>query len=71
MATSFETATQYERDLRSANKDFKRTRDSSAKWSNGARPLHGCQLDCATMEAAGGSDSQRAKTRPRHRNSEM
>ncbi len=34
-------AAQFERDLRSANKEWKRTKDSSAKWSHGSRHLYG------------------------------
>ncbi len=71
MAISFETSTQFERDLRSAHKEYKRTKDSSAKWSKGARPLHGCQLDLATLEVVGGSDDQRVKARPRQKESEV
>ncbi len=70
MATSFENPVQFERDLRSAHKDFKRSRDFTAKWSNGARPLHGCRIDSATLEASGGTEEQRAKTRPRQKLSE-
>lgn len=65
-----ETPAQYERDLRSANKQWKRGKDASAKWSHGARPLHGCRVDWATMEASGGSEAQRAKARPRRKISE-
>ncbi|AEO55378.1 hypothetical protein MYCTH_2299139 [Thermothelomyces thermophilus ATCC 42464] len=32
---------QYERDLRSASKEWRRTKESSVKWSQGSRPLAG------------------------------
>jgi len=32
---------QYERDLRSANKEWRRTKDSAAKWAHGSRHLAG------------------------------
>ncbi len=70
MAAVSEAPAQFERDLRSAGKDGKRTKDSHAKWSNGARPLPGCRLDLISLEASGGSDSQRAKVRPRHKASD-
>ncbi|KAJ0320435.1 hypothetical protein COL5a_009792 [Colletotrichum fioriniae] len=70
MTASIESPAQFERDLRSANQDFKRSKDSRSKWSNGARPLAGCHLDWYTLEAVGGTEQQRAMTRPRVRNSE-
>ncbi|OHF03374.1 hypothetical protein CORC01_01427 [Colletotrichum orchidophilum] len=70
MAASIESPTQFERDLRSANQEFKRSKDSRSKWSNGARPLAGCHLDWNTMEAVGGSEHQRGMARPRVKNSE-
>ncbi len=70
MAAGSESPAQFERDLRSASKDFKRNKDSRAKWSNGARPLHGCKLHLITLEATGGSDAQRAKSRPRQKPSD-
>ncbi|OLN95646.1 hypothetical protein CCHL11_04821 [Colletotrichum chlorophyti] len=71
MAVQTESPAQFERDLRSAHRDFKRDKDSRSKWSNGARPLAGCRLDYVTMEAIGGSEEQCAKTRPRGRQSEF
>ena len=38
-------APQFERDLRSANKEWKRTKDSSVKWSHGSRHLYGIRRD--------------------------
>ncbi|CCF45224.1 hypothetical protein CH063_03545 [Colletotrichum higginsianum] len=70
MAAAIESQVQFERDLRSAHQDYKRTKDSQSKWSNGARPLAGCRLDWTTLEAVGGTEQQRAKTRPRGKNSE-
>ncbi|KAF6789357.1 hypothetical protein CSOJ01_14811 [Colletotrichum sojae] len=61
---------QYERDLRSAHQDYKRDKDSQSKWANGARPSAGCLLDWASLEAVGGTEQQRAKTRPRGKSSE-
>jgi hypothetical protein len=66
MAASFETPAQFERDLRSANHGFKRTKDSSAKWSYGARPLPGIGLDW-DYEPVGGSEGQRSSTKARPR----
>ncbi|KAK0629969.1 hypothetical protein B0T17DRAFT_506481 [Bombardia bombarda] len=63
MAASFES-TQFERDLRSANKEWKRTKDSSAKWSHGSRPLSGVRLNMITGEPLNGTPSQHAKARP-------
>lgn len=54
-----------QRDLRSAQRDSKRFRDSNTKWSYGARPSVGCKIDWNTLEAVGGSESQRTKMRPR------
>lgn len=65
MAATFENPAQFERDVRSANLEWKRTKDSSTKWSFGARPGAGCAVDYSTLEATGGSESQRAKSRPR------
>lgn len=41
MATSLDSSVQYERDLRSSHKEWKRTKDSSTKWASGARDLPG------------------------------
>ncbi|KAL1868970.1 hypothetical protein VTK73DRAFT_3431 [Phialemonium thermophilum] len=66
-----ETPVQYERDLRSASKEWKRSKDSTTKWSFGSRPLSGCHLDLSTYETVGGSESQRAKSRPRGKASDV
>lgn len=64
MATLFETPMQSERDLRSARKEWKRSKDSTSKWGFGARPSSGCHLNLATYEIEGGSEEQRTKIRP-------
>lgn len=64
MSTTFEGPTMYERDMRSANKEWRRSKNGSTKWAFGARPLAGCKLDLTTLEPATGSESQRAKVRP-------
>lgn len=68
---AFETPAQYERDIRSGQKEWKRTKDSSAKWSHGHKPATGCRLDGVTLEAVGGTEEQRSKSRPRKKYSEM
>ena len=62
MATVFEAPAQYERDLRSANKEWKRGKDFNTKWSNGARPLANTRYDLDLDEDA--------KVRPRRKVSE-
>jgi hypothetical protein len=64
MTTLFETPMQSERDLRSAHKERKRSKDSTAKWTFGARPSGGCHLNLTTYETEGGSEAQRSKMRP-------
>jgi hypothetical protein len=59
------------RDLRSADLDSKRFRDSQSKWSHGKRPSAGCKFDWWTLEAVGGSESQRAAARPRPKESDI
>lgn len=72
MPAAFETPAQYDRDLRSANKEWKRSKDSTSKWSFGSRPLTGCHLDWSTGEVWGGNDdSHRAKARPRGKASDQ
>ncbi|KAF9869227.1 hypothetical protein CkaCkLH20_13298 [Colletotrichum karsti] len=71
MAATTDSQPQFERDLRSAHQDYKRDKDSQSKWSNGARPLVGCRIDWANLEAVGGTEHQRAKSRPRVKNSEI
>jgi hypothetical protein len=65
-----------QRDIRSAAKEFKRARDTSAKWSNGTRPSAGVTITtwasaspgmCSVEEPEvimGGSAGQREKVRP-------
>ncbi|KAK3940657.1 hypothetical protein QBC46DRAFT_121922 [Diplogelasinospora grovesii] len=61
------TNAQYERDLRSASKERKRSKDSATKWRRGSRPSGGVQSNWITGELISGSD---AKTRPKKRKSE-
>jgi hypothetical protein len=44
MAASVESP-QFERDLRSARKEWKRTKDSAVKWSHGRRHLAGIRVN--------------------------
>ncbi len=67
MATSVESSAQFERDLRSANKEWKRSKDSSAKWSHGHRPSAGVRLDLYSRQPISGSETQQAKSRPQKR----
>lgn len=39
-ATTFESPAHFERDLRSANKEWKRGKDANVKWSYGATSPH-------------------------------
>lgn len=55
---------QSERDLRSASKEFKRSKDAMARWRYGTKPANGCHLNLTTYEAEGGSGEQRSKVRP-------
>ena len=59
MATSLET-----RDLRSANKEWKRNKDSTTKWSYGQRALAGVGVDSISGEFLTGTPAQHAKFRP-------
>lgn len=68
MATTVESPIQYDRDLRGANKEWKRTKDSSAKWSCGSRPSGGVWT--RGEHYVTGSESQQAKSRPRKRQSD-
>jgi hypothetical protein len=70
MATLFEIPMQSERDLRSANKEFKRSKDATARWRYGGKPASGCHLNLTTNETEGGSEEQRSKVRPMGRFSE-
>lgn len=55
-----------ERDLRSARKEWKRTKDSNVKWSNGSRHMPGVRLDIYGDIAKGfnASANQVTKQRP-------
>lgn len=66
------TSPQYERDLRSANKEWKRTKDSSVKWSHGSRHLHGIKShDSGGFEnGANAPECMFTKSRPNKRPSE-
>ncbi|KAK0718253.1 hypothetical protein B0T26DRAFT_597963, partial [Lasiosphaeria miniovina] len=64
MATAFESPAQYERDLRSANRPYKRTKDSSAKWHYGKQETSGVRVDQVTGEFLSGNPGQHAKVRP-------
>jgi hypothetical protein len=60
----FETPAQYDRDLRGANRDFKRHKDSTRKWRLGEAPSAGVRWDWITNGPVGGSESQQRKVRP-------
>lgn len=66
MATMNETPAQFERDLRSANKEWKRSKDSSSKWTHGAKPLRGVWNLSATD-----SEGESVKNRPMGKFSEQ
>ncbi|KAL2126223.1 hypothetical protein VTI74DRAFT_7098 [Chaetomium olivicolor] len=57
MVTSLET-----RDLRSARKEWKRTKDSNSKWSHGVRPLSGVRFNINGEVT--GTAQQQAGVRP-------
>jgi len=61
MAASFETSFQHERDLRGANMDFKRSKDSSVKWSYGQRFGAGVLCDNDTMLPLNGGNSDKIR----------
>jgi hypothetical protein len=60
-----DSSTQYERDLRSAGKAYKREKKAHAKWAFGARPLPG--ITDSFGEIKGGDELSRAKARPERR----
>ncbi|KAK3488106.1 uncharacterized protein B0T23DRAFT_222203 [Neurospora hispaniola] len=65
MATSLESSVQYERDLRSSHKEWKRSKDSSTKWASGTRELPGVKKNWMTGELLGsGHPNQLIKSRP-------
>ncbi|KAK5651540.1 hypothetical protein OQA88_11905 [Cercophora sp. LCS_1] len=65
MATTTDSP-QFDRDLRSANQEWKRGKDSSSKWSRGTVPSAGVQVNGMGMPVTG-SESQQLHVRPRTR----
>ncbi|KAK3292341.1 uncharacterized protein B0H64DRAFT_445280 [Chaetomium fimeti] len=66
-------STQYERDLRSANKEWRRGKDSNVKWAHGSRYLAGIDrnsCDDTFRTGATAPDHMFAKCRPNKRPSE-
>ncbi|KAK3688180.1 hypothetical protein B0T22DRAFT_147520 [Podospora appendiculata] len=61
---AIEAPAQYERDFRSANKEWKRTKDSSSKWAHGSRASPGVYMNMITGEGLTGNEGQHAKSRP-------
>jgi len=64
-------AAQFDRDLRSANKEWRRTKDSTVKWSHGARHLHGVRCDIHGEPINSVPESLLSKSRPSKRPSEL
>jgi hypothetical protein len=64
---AMDTSTQYERDLRSAGKAYKREKKAHAKWAHGTRPMPGITANLVTGEVTGGNAAARTKTRPEKR----
>ena len=60
----YETPAQHERDLRSANKDWKRSKDASTKWALGGDVMPGVQLNHAGEVANNATEAQLAHVRP-------
>jgi hypothetical protein len=71
MAASVETS-QYERDLRSARKEWKRTKDSAVKWSRGSRHLAGIRYNIQgdLVDGVAAPTCQLSKFRPEKKFSE-
>ncbi|KAH8889638.1 hypothetical protein GQ53DRAFT_187166 [Thozetella sp. PMI_491] len=63
---AYETPAQYERDLRSANVDSKRRKDSSAKWAWGQIPVPGVQWSATGQVVNNATEAQLAHSRPSH-----
>ena len=63
-------AAHFERDLRSANKEWKRTKDSTTKWSHGSRHLYGIRKS-VYGEVIDEDLERSTKSRPEKRPSEM
>ena len=64
-AAAFETPAQYERDFRSANKEWKRDKDASTKWALGRDPMPGVKLDWNGEVFNNATEAQLAHYRPR------
>ncbi|OIW32490.1 hypothetical protein CONLIGDRAFT_271645 [Coniochaeta ligniaria NRRL 30616] len=60
----FDSPAQYERDLRGANQEWKRHKDSTRKWRLGEAPSAGVSWDWITNTPTGGSEAQQKKVRP-------
>lgn len=59
-----DSPTQYERDLRGANQEWKRYKDSARKWRLGEVPSPGVSFDLVTNKFTSGSEAQQGKVRP-------
>ncbi|KAK4134404.1 hypothetical protein BT67DRAFT_434459 [Trichocladium antarcticum] len=58
-------STQYERDFRSARKEWKRSKDSTIKWHHGRRPLPGIHFPTHDLDMTSPDSSHlAAKSRP-------
>lgn len=69
MATFLDSSVQYERDLRSSHKEWKRSKDSSTKWASGTRDLPGVKKNWNNMTGellttSNGHPNQMTKSRP-------
>lgn len=73
MAAVVESPALYGRDLRSANTEWKRTKDSAKKWTYGSRHLAGVHTvwRFGGITSLTGSPSQHAKTRPEFKYSDQ
>ncbi|KAK4145850.1 uncharacterized protein C8A04DRAFT_26329 [Dichotomopilus funicola] len=61
---------QFERDLRSANKEWRRGKDSSVKWSHGSRNLSGVYMSLYGDVNPSAPEHMLSKQRPEKRHSE-
>ncbi len=64
-------APQFERDLRSARKEWKRSKDSAVKWSQGSRHLAGVWVNSNGDVHDDVPEQMLAKFRPEKRPSEQ
>ncbi|KLU85982.1 hypothetical protein MAPG_05001 [Magnaporthiopsis poae ATCC 64411] len=73
MAATMETPAQYERDLRSAHKGWKRGKDSREKWAHGQRPAAGLKWNTFTGEILNSETPEvlLSKSRPSKKNSDF